>query len=614
MTTFEKTLPSTNKHGPKEAGGPSWLREFASTLAVHAQFVFHGNVHDQFLTADGAGLTSLPALLWGVLRDLGFACLVTYDQVEGIGVHPRFGDGAAGARLMAGKLVGSTEREVTLAALQRYIAAVVEAPTDRCAFVLGHASRLTLRADDLTADERDFFLFCAKLGSSALYRAGTGAPYNPLIWLVEREGDLPTWFTQGNAHVRSIAVPPPDLGTRQRAARLLAGADATAAVVDRFAVESHGLTLKAMAGVTQLARDRGIPADQLPEAVATYRLGVVENPWRQDHLRTRLSKHQGELAAKVKGQAQAVEKTLDVLKRAAMGLSGAHTGQPSSRPRGVLFFAGPTGVGKTELAKSIAKLVYGDAGALLRLDMSEFSASHAADRLIGAPPGYTGHAEGGQLTNAMRRQPFSVVLFDEIEKAHPQVLDKFLQVLEDGRLTDGRGDTAYFSESILIFTSNLGVLRKDKRTDIVDTLVTPEQEFPEIDTAVRDAIAEHFRGIQRPELLNRIGDNIAVFDFIRPHIARSIFDGQVANVVALVAREHGIEVELPSWITERLAAECTKDLAFGGRGIGNQVEALLVNPLARALFDAPVPPGTHITVDGLDLSRTPPKLEFIRGD
>ena len=134
--------------------------------------------------------------------------------------------------------------------------------------------------------------------------------------------------------------------------------------------------------------------------------------------------------------------------------SAVHEG---GRPRGVAFLAGPTGVGKTELAKSVTQLLFGDESAYIRFDMSEFSAEHSDQRLIGAPPGYVGYDAGGELTNAVREKPFSVVLFDEIEKAHPRILDKFLQILDDGVLTSGRGDRVYFSESIIIFTSNLGI-------------------------------------------------------------------------------------------------------------------------------------------------------------
>ena len=164
----------------------------------------------------------------------------------------------------------------------------------------------------------------------------------------------------------------------------------------------------------------------------------------------------------MRGQRPAVTKTIDILMRSVMGLTGAQARASGNRPRGVLFFAGPTGVGKTELAKTLTQLIFGDERAYIRFDMSEFAEEHTGARLLGAPPGYIGYDAGGELTNAVREKPFSVVLFDEIEKAHPRILDKFLQILEDGRLTDGRGETAYFSEAILVFTSNLGITVEDE--------------------------------------------------------------------------------------------------------------------------------------------------------
>jgi ATP-dependent Clp protease ATP-binding subunit ClpA len=282
-----------------------------------------------------------------------------------------------------------------------------------------------------------------------------------------------------------------------------------------------------------------------------------------------------------------------------MGLSGAQASSTVSRPRGVLFFAGPTGVGKTELAKAISRLVFGDAQACVRFDMSEFSAEHSDARLIGAPPGYVGYDTGGELVNAVRQRPFSVLLFDEIEKAHPRILDKFLQVLEDGRLTDGRGDTVYFSETVIIFTSNLGITREDEQGRRVEN-VSSNSSYVDVERGVRTAIEEYFRfELQRPELLNRIGDNIVVFDFIRNAVAEQIFEKAITSVITRVKETGGIEIVLLSAARRKAFEFCTADLKDGGRGIGNRLETCFINPLARALFDLDAPIGATVIVDDM---------------
>jgi ATP-dependent Clp protease ATP-binding subunit ClpA len=216
--------------------------------------------------------------------------------------------------------------------------------------------------------------------------------------------------------------------------------------------------------------------------------------------------------------------------------------------------------------------------------MSEFSAEHADQRLIGAPPGYVGYDVGGELTNAVRERPFSVVLFDEIEKAHPRILDKFLQILDDGVLTSGRGDRVYFSEALIIFTSNLGIYSTtpdgERRAN-----VTPDQPFEEVRDRVRAEIENHFKLVlNRPEILNRFGENIIVFDFIRPKVADEIFSSMVRHVLADAAAS-GHLVTMADLACDTLRQLCTADLGNGGRGIRNKIEAHLINPLARALFD-----------------------------
>ena len=299
---------------------------------------------------------------------------------------------------------------------------------------------------------------------------------------------------------------------------------------------------------------------------------------------------------RVKGQAHAVTHMLDIVKRAVTGIGRSPRG---GRPRGVAFLAGPTGVGKTELAKTITSLLFGDESAYIRFDMSEFSAEHADQRLIGAPPGYVGYDVGGELTNAIREKPFSVVLFDEIEKAHPRILDKFLQVLDDGVLTSGRGDRVYFSEAFIVFTSNLGIYSDGPTGERVPN-VSPNEPFETVKAKVRAEIENHFKLVlNRPEILNRIGENIIVFDFIRDDVAEQIFDQMID---ALLRRREGARIRSDASRTaraRRCASLCLADLSNGGRGIRNQVEAHLVNPLSRALFDAGAKPGGRYEIQSI---------------
>ena len=210
-----------------------------------------------------------------------------------------------------------------------------------------------------------------------------------------------------------------------------------------------------------------------------------------------------------------------------------------------------------------------------------------------------GYEAGGQLTNPLREQPFRVILFDEIDKAAKGVLDKFLQILEDGRLTDGQGVTTYFSESILIFTSNMGVQETDPETKKRVNLIHPGTDYATVEKKVKAAIHDAFTyEIGRPELLNRLGDNIVVFDFIKPDIAWKIFADQLGNVVRVLHDQHQLTLDLTDEAMAELHRRCTANLDNGGRGIGSQLESQFVNPLSRELFDHPQPAGARLRVTG----------------
>lgn len=231
--------------------------------------------------------------------------------------------------------------------------------------------------------------------------------------------------------------------------------------------------------------------------------------------------------------------------------------------------------------------------------MSEFSAEHSEARLIGAPPGYVGFGAGGELTNAVRQKPFSILLFDEIEKAHPRILDKFLQILEDGRLTDGAGDTVYFSETVIIFTSNLGTY-KPVGAETANTRVARRGDPYELTrNRVHEAITHHFtEELQRPEILNRIGNNVVVFDFISEPVARQLAAKYLEAVLRTVESRLGLRLSVDPAVTQTITESALANLDFGGRGVSSAVETTFVNPLARALMQLPA--GLDVaTVTGL---------------
>jgi hypothetical protein len=583
---------------------PRWLRDLIRFLPLRSQFVLSGNVRDLQIHEPAAGqITAVPltTLLANQLRSLGHERIVSFEPASGFrallapGAAPDSGDELLRTLgLMPSNGTAPGGIDLLAATLERFVA--LDGPP--AVLLVDFAARLVVRHEALSGAEHQLFTRALVLSHAARPRpVGPDRQpcFNTLLWIADKEGDLPDWFLIGNPRIRHIPVARPDHQARRSLAptllRSLRGArEAPAAQIDEactaFVEETEGLLLLDLSAIAQLARSEGLAMPEISDAVRRYKVGVTEDPWRRID-REKIRTAESFIRRRVKGQAHAVTHMLDVVKRAVTGIGQAPRG---GRPRGVAFLAGPTGVGKTELAKTITSLLFGDERAYIRFDMSEFSAEHADQRLIGAPPGYIGYDMGGELTNAIRERPFSVVLFDEIEKAHPRILDKFLQILDDGVLTSGRGDRVYFSESFVIFTSNLGIYADGPTGERIPQ-VAPGDPFEAVQTKVRAGIEHHFKIVlSRPELLNRIGENVIVFDFIRGEVARQIFEQMIATLLCDV-RALGFDVSLAAGAERTLAELCLADLANGGRGIRNQVEAHLVNPLSRALFDAGAQPG-----------------------
>ena len=616
---------------------PKWHRELDIFCKIKPIIILEGNVLDRYqYPVDGSvgkgSILRLAEYLHYYFKDQGYQNIAFYDSIRGFynnceeGYVQRFA-GLVGGTIDADTIKAEFKGKNNTAAT--YIRTALTQSEEATVVVLDFASRYITDPTNMEQSEIDGFTILLQSSLEGKdVRTEQGILKNLVVVLVNKVNDVPAWFYLDNPNVKSVMLKTPAKEEREQLVKgenfpsFFAGdiyvdeyphyeefPEELEKIQDRFVGLTEGFSFTELNGLRRLCKNQRIHIKNMCDVIELYKFGIKENPWNSLNYEEMKNAYE-DFHKRIKGQEYALTKTLDVVKRAITGMAGLQSSS-HGKPKGVLFFAGPTGTGKTETAKALAEKLFGDESCCIRFDMSEYGQSHSDQKLLGAPPGYVGYEAGGQLTNAVRNNPFSILLFDEIEKAHPSIFDKFLQILEDGRMTDGQGNTVYFSETIIIFTSNLGIYKVNERGERYQS-VTSDMTYAQVQEKVRKGIEDYFKlQLGRPEILNRIGENIVVFDFIRESAAEEILQSQIKKIIRTLKMDKNIDLKISETAVNTLRQKAIDNLDNGGRGIGNIVESLLINPLSRYMFDHELFSDCEITITSIDTVNMPCSLECV---
>jgi len=584
---------------------PTWYDSIIRESKIRKALLIHGNLTDLSLNPKSNKYENLPNVISTLLTSNGFDEVVIWDRIDGIqniscervteltdestGINEE--NEASEDNYDIGEdepLNSDNQSNVDTKDPGHFFPIVLKKLTGnsktKTAFIIDWSHYLFGNVNSLVEDEREWLTILSKAIRNAnadMSNDEISKPSNLIILLANNLANVPPLFYQNNPNVKQISIPTPSRSDREKYVKnnltklkLEKELKSVSSEFNDFIDLLDGMTIRDIQQSIKLSRQTA-PSLSYDKLINLYKYGEKTSPW-EELSKDKLKNTESILQERVKGQSEAIKKVRDVIIRAYSGLSGIQHSGKQTKPKGALFFVGPTGVGKTELAKALAEFLFGDESACIRFDMSEFNQEHSDQRLIGAPPGYVGFEEGGQITNAIREKPFSVILFDEIEKAHGRILDKFLQILEDGRLTDGKGETVYFSESVIIFTSNIGA----SKIEVSDDIKHVKEQF-------KDEVKSHFiKKLGRPELLNRIGDNIVSFNFIMDtEFLSKIASVKLNPLKNSIKERHGMELYFENEEIALSAIAKNVDKSQGGRGVLNVIEPRIIDPLSEFIFE-----------------------------
>jgi hypothetical protein len=582
----------------------TWMHNFAMALENKEVIILYGNVRDKYINPEKKLVYSnLTDLIQDLARghSLSFSRSVFYDvlgkeRISKAAPKNKTPEKTDELSSTAPPPVASQKADAPTI-LARWARDLSSAGENTLATIFYLDKLVTYRPSGLPPDERDILLYLEKIIENI-------TPNNRLIMVTLQDTMIPVELYTNSPKVTLIPISIPDKEDRTAYLRHRLSKDYPN--LDLISNLTDGLFLKDLDNIIKtFEQNTNLGTREIRVIINKYRIGEQQDYWGSLDIEKLNTAYKWFIEEEgVKGQDDAVRKVVEILTLARAGLTGIASGT-LSKPKGILFFAGPTGVGKTFIAKKLAKFLFSSEEAFIRFDMSEFKEEHTVSKLIGSPPGYVGYEKGGILTGSVREKPFSVVLFDEIEKAHPKIMDIFLQILDEGRLTDSRGQTVFFSETVIVFTSNIGTRTQDtmgkpiadKERDKIDLILKDVSLTSE---ARRELIHQHFSGavsdffmfeISRPELLNRIGDNIIPFNYIdNSEMQRKIINSHLARIKADFEdkfKTSGYKLEFSASICDFFINKYSKTISnFGGRAITNAIEDETMKPLAKGLLRA----------------------------
>lgn len=570
------------------------LRRFLNQKEV---LILHGNIRDTaYIKKDGTLVPGLTNLIRDVGRKLGYQRVVfwgVFFDHEGKGHPPMWSLERIESLLHENETqvrdVGSQERELAL--LTRWLKEDIKDIKQKTIFVINYLDKIT------PYSQRGLYPKDIALIITVIQKIIENiADNNRLIMIALQDNMLPPEYYTNSPRVAVMEIPMPDKEERNiYFSKHLSGMNFPSDQIDLLSNITDGLYVRDLENILRDVVDEGSKTKEfsyaiLRKIVNRYRIGTEEDPWLSlpisDPPKGLIDSAETWFKERVIGQEHAVQEVVKAIKKARAGVVGLASGQ-ASKPKAGFFFAGPTGVGKTFLAKKLAEYLFDTEEAFIRFDMSEFKEEHTVSKLIGAPPSYVGYEKGGELTNAVKNRPFSVILFDEIDKAHPRIMDIFLQILDDGRLTDSRGQTVFFTESVIIFTSNIGARTTDSGGHTIRERENLDRICDTEDIAERTRLVrEHFVNtvreffmyeISRPELLNRIGSHIIGFNYIdAPEAKRKIIESKIQDIATNFRDKFaniGHRLNFSDGVVEYLFEKYRHSIEkFGGRGLVSAID------------------------------------------